>query len=160
MKLRKGTGLNSPGKIQVQQDGILQGSPVQLQSQLEQAGSQQLHLLSYQSRTHGFLLHCKLSSCSTYKLNNCLILPFHCSLSNCMARIPYYSQHVSSLTTTRHMAKSPSPSQDAWPRARMAAALEFKSSPCSSSVTLFPILPQLATSASPLVSSAFLWMPC
>ena len=41
VKLGKGTGLNSPAKIQVQQDRILQGSPLQLQSQLEQARSQQ-----------------------------------------------------------------------------------------------------------------------
>ena len=35
VKLRKGTGLNSPGKIQVQQDRIVQGSPSQLQNQPE-----------------------------------------------------------------------------------------------------------------------------
>ena len=47
VKLRKGINLNSPGKIQVQLIRILQGSPLQLQSQLEQARSQQQHLLSY-----------------------------------------------------------------------------------------------------------------
>ena len=47
VKLRKGTGLKSPGKTQVQQVRILQGSPLQLWSQLEQARSQQKHRLSY-----------------------------------------------------------------------------------------------------------------
>ena len=93
VKLRKGMGLKSPGKTQMQQDRILQESPSH-----DHSGS--ISFLVSPGRMASFLA---INSTAA-----CLLLPSHCCLSNHMAKIPCYRQHASSLTTIPCMAKSTS----------------------------------------------------